>query len=43
MSPTSDYPPFLFQTLKGKLIVFDDEEKAIIASMSPLQGGEWED
>lgn len=36
-------PPFLFQSLLGKTIVFDDNEKSIIASLSPLEGGEWED
>ena len=41
MSPASD-PPFRFQSLQGKLIAFDATEQAIIAGMSPLEGGEWD-
>lgn len=43
MSPIDDTLPFYFQTLQGKTIVFDASEQAIIAGLTPLEGGEWDD
>lgn len=35
-------PPFLFQTLQGKLITFNAAEQEIIKGLLPLEGGEWD-
>jgi uncharacterized protein (TIGR02646 family) len=43
MSQADNPSPFLFQSLKGKIINFSDDEKMIVAGLLPLEGGEWED